>query len=136
MIATSARTSVRLSPCSSESLPDCIQFHGQPAKEESDLPTRRHLRPPPPPPSVRAILSTIEIFDHQGKSCLAARIARWLVPAIIALAWLGLAGPLGALGGQLSTVQENDSAAFLPDSAESTRVTELLEGFRTAEPCR
>lgn len=59
-------------------------------------------------------------------------IARWLVPAIIALAWLGLAGPLGALGGQLSTVQENDSAAFLPDSAESTRVTELLEGFRTS----
>ena len=59
-------------------------------------------------------------------------IARWLVPAIIALAWLGLAGPLGALGGQLSTVQENDSTAFLPDSAESTRVTELLEGFRTS----
>src|SRR3954467_8036020 len=57
---------------------------------------------------------------------------RWLLPAAIAIVWLGLAGPLGSLGGQLSTVQENDSAAFLPDSAESTRVTELLEGFRTS----
>ena len=48
--------------------------------------------------------------------------ARWLLPAIVALLWLGAAGPLGSLGGGLTDVQENDSAAFLPDSAESTRV--------------
>src|SRR6478672_8223609 len=59
-------------------------------------------------------------------------VARWLLPAIIALLWLGLAGPLGSLGGGLSRVQENDSAAFLPDSAESTRVTELQRGFQTS----
>jgi RND superfamily putative drug exporter len=59
-------------------------------------------------------------------------VARWLLPAIVALLWLGLAGPLGSLGGGLSDVQENDSAAFLPDSAESTRVTELQRGFRTS----
>jgi RND superfamily putative drug exporter len=59
------------------------------------------------------------------------RSLRWLLPAIITLLWLGLAGPLGSLGGGLSDVQENDSAAFLPDSAESTRVTELQEKFRT-----
>jgi len=58
-------------------------------------------------------------------------VSRWLLPAIIALLWLGLAGPLGSLGGGLSSVQENDSAAFLPDSAESTRVTELQRGFQT-----
>ena len=58
--------------------------------------------------------------------------ARWLLPAIIALVWLGLAGPLGSLGGGLTEVQENDSAAFLPDSAESTRVTELQRGFQTS----
>ncbi|HEV7187024.1 MAG TPA: MMPL family transporter [Blastococcus sp.] len=57
---------------------------------------------------------------------------RWLLPAIVALLWLGLAGPLGALGGGLSSVQQNDSAAFLPDSAESTRVTELQRGFQTS----
>src|SRR5215207_3813802 len=56
---------------------------------------------------------------------------RWLLPAIIALLWLGLAGPLGSSSGKLGDVQENDSAAFLPDSAESTRVTELQRGFDT-----
>ena len=50
---------------------------------------------------------------------------RWLLPAIVALLWLGLAAPLGGFSGKLSSVQENDSTAFLPDSAESTRVTEL-----------
>ncbi|MCZ2858575.1 MMPL family transporter [Blastococcus sp. VKM Ac-2987] len=56
---------------------------------------------------------------------------RWLVPAIIALAWLVLAGPLGSYSGKLAEVSENDSSAFLPDSAESTRVTELQQQFRT-----
>src|SRR3954469_20032834 len=58
-------------------------------------------------------------------------VLRWLLPAVIALLWLGLAGPLGSFSGKLAEVSENDSAAFLPDSAESTRVTELQEGFRT-----
>ena len=58
-------------------------------------------------------------------------LLRWLLPAVIALLWLGLAGPLGSFSGKLAQVSENDSAAFLPDSAESTRVTELQEGFRT-----
>src|SRR5215212_11457374 len=58
-------------------------------------------------------------------------VVRWLLPAIIALLWLGLAGPLGSYSGKLGDVQENDSAAFLPDSAESTRVTELQRGFDT-----
>jgi RND superfamily putative drug exporter len=60
-----------------------------------------------------------------------ASAVRWLLPAIIALLWLGLAGPLGSFSGKLAEVQENDSAAFLPDSAESTRVTELQRGFDT-----
>jgi RND superfamily putative drug exporter len=58
-------------------------------------------------------------------------VVRWLLPAIIALLWLGLAGPLGSFSGKLGEVQENDSTAFLPDSAESTRVTELQRGFDT-----
>ncbi|WP_244524113.1 MMPL family transporter [Blastococcus sp. DSM 46786] len=56
---------------------------------------------------------------------------RWILPAVVALLWLGLAGPLGSLSGKLAEVSENDSAAFLPDSAESTRVTELQQQFRT-----
>ncbi|MGY1805086.1 MMPL family transporter [Blastococcus sp. SYSU D00922] len=58
---------------------------------------------------------------------------RWLLPAIIVLVWLGLAGPLGSFSGKLVEVQENDTAAFLPDSAESTRVTELQAGFSEQE---
>src|SRR3954454_17674810 len=58
-------------------------------------------------------------------------VARWLVPAVLVLLWFGLAGSLGPTSGKLTEVQENDSTAFLPDSAESTRVTELQAGFRT-----
>ncbi|RBY84093.1 MMPL family transporter [Blastococcus sp. TF02A-30] len=58
-------------------------------------------------------------------------VLRWLVPALVAVAWLVIAGPLGSFSGKLGEVSENDSAAFLPDSAESTRVTELQRSFQT-----
>ncbi len=58
-----------------------------------------------------------------------ARRIRWLLPALVLLIWLVGAGPLGALSGRLTGLQENDTAAFLPDSAESTRVAELQQGF-------
>src|SRR3712207_1255250 len=58
---------------------------------------------------------------------------RWLLPALVLLVWLGAAGPLGSLSGQLTGLQENDTAAFLPDSAESTRVAELQQGFSPTE---
>ena len=57
---------------------------------------------------------------------------RWLLPLLVLLVWLGGAGPLSALGAGLTDLQENDTAAFLPDSAESTRVAELQEGFQEA----
>src|SRR3954462_5536704 len=56
---------------------------------------------------------------------------RWVLPALVVLLWLGLGGPLGSFNGKLTSVQENANAAFLPDSAESTQVTELLRGFDT-----
>jgi putative drug exporter of the RND superfamily len=58
---------------------------------------------------------------------------RWLLPLLILLVWLGGAAPLSALGGKLSGLQENDIAAFLPDSAESTRVQELQASFQPTE---
>ena len=57
------------------------------------------------------------------------RRLRWLLPLLVLLVWLGGAGPLASLGGRLTELQENDVAAFLPDSAESTRVQELQGGF-------
>src|SRR3954470_16859093 len=62
---------------------------------------------------------------------MARRTLRWLLPALVVLLWLGLGGPRGSFNAKLSAVQQNDNAAFLPDSAESTRVTELLRGFDT-----
>jgi RND superfamily putative drug exporter len=59
-----------------------------------------------------------------------ARRLRWLLPALVAVAWLAAAGPLNAVGAQLTGLQENDNAAFLPDSAESTRVAELQQRFQ------
>lgn len=47
----------------------------------------------------------------------------------VLLVWLTLAGVGGQSIGKLSEVQENDAAAFLPRSAESTRAAELAEGF-------
>jgi RND superfamily putative drug exporter len=59
-----------------------------------------------------------------------ARRLRWLLPGLIVVVWLAAAGPLNAVGGRLTGLQENDNAAFLPDSAESTRVAELQQRFR------
>ena len=58
---------------------------------------------------------------------------RWLLPALILIVWLGGAAPLSALGAKLTGLQENDIAAFLPDSAESTRVQELQPQFQPTE---
>ncbi|UOY00335.1 MMPL family transporter [Blastococcus sp. PRF04-17] len=55
---------------------------------------------------------------------------RWLLPLLVVLAWLGAAGPLSTLGAKLTGLQENDIAAFLPDSAESTLVQELQAEFQ------
>jgi RND superfamily putative drug exporter len=56
-----------------------------------------------------------------------------LLPALLLVIWLGGAAPLSALGSKLSGLQENDIAAFLPDSAESTRVQELQAQFQPVE---
>src|SRR5919112_4613625 len=58
-----------------------------------------------------------------------ARRVRWLLPLLVVLVWIGAAGPLGVLSGKLTGLQENDTAAFLPDSAESTRVADLQQDF-------
>jgi RND superfamily putative drug exporter len=52
-----------------------------------------------------------------------------VLAGIVVLLWFALAGIGGPLVGQLSSVQNNDQASFLPQSAESTRVAEQLPGF-------
>ncbi|MET9431761.1 MMPL family transporter [Streptomyces sp. NPDC003036] len=62
----------------------------------------------------------------------APRWARWLVPLVLLVAWLGVGGTLGPYAGKLGEVSTNDQAAFLPRSAESTRVLEAGKAFDRA----
>ncbi|MDQ3615248.1 MAG: efflux RND transporter permease subunit [Actinomycetota bacterium] len=58
---------------------------------------------------------------------------RWLLPVVVVLLWLFVGGPLSSFAGQLATVQENDNAAFLPESTESTIVQDKLTEFSGEE---
>ncbi|MFE3252553.1 MMPL family transporter [Streptomyces sp. NPDC059209] len=61
------------------------------------------------------------------------RLARWLVPAVLLVTWLGIGGTLGPYAGKLGEVATNDQAAFLPQNAESTKVIDAQEAFRQDE---
>ncbi|MBM7442744.1 MMPL family transporter [Streptomyces sp. HB132] len=56
-----------------------------------------------------------------------------LVPVFLVLAWLVVGGAFGSYAGKLGEVATNDQAAFLPQSAESTRVVEAQEAFSRQE---
>ncbi|CAM5239656.1 putative membrane protein [Streptomyces spiroverticillatus] len=62
-----------------------------------------------------------------------ARSARWLVPLVLLIVWLGVGGALGPYAGKLGQVATNDQAAFLPQNAESTRAIEAQKAFRQDE---
>ncbi len=51
---------------------------------------------------------------------------------VLVLLWLGIGGPLGSFQGRLASVAENDNAAFLPVTAESTKVNKLQPRFAEA----
>jgi RND superfamily putative drug exporter len=47
----------------------------------------------------------------------------------VVVIWLGISGVAGPLFGELSEVQENDNAAFLPTTAESSKVSDVATQF-------
>jgi RND superfamily putative drug exporter len=51
----------------------------------------------------------------------------WAV--VVTAVWLVAGGPLGSFQGRLAEAQQNDNAAFLPATAEATRVAELETRF-------
>lgn len=57
---------------------------------------------------------------------------RWVVPALLVVVWLAVGGPLSSFQGQLANVAVNDNAAFLPATAESTKVNEIQPRFADA----
>ncbi|HEX7188828.1 MAG TPA: MMPL family transporter [Actinomycetes bacterium] len=82
----------------------------------SDEATDTVLRPGPP--------------DDPGARRRRVSWRRVLVPAAVLLVTLFVIAPVaGTLSGKLTGVTENDQAAFLPDSAESTKSLELETRF-------
>ena len=55
-------------------------------------------------------------------------LRRWALAVV--LLWLVVGLPLGFFAGQLSTVQENDNAAYLPESTESTEALNTVVRFQ------
>ncbi|WP_394620382.1 MMPL family transporter [Lentzea sp. JNUCC 0626] len=53
-----------------------------------------------------------------------------VLAGLLLVVWLALGGFTGPYAGKLSEVSENDSSAFLPNSAESTQVAELQKKFQ------
>ncbi|MBQ1158703.1 MMPL family transporter [Streptomyces sp. A73] len=58
---------------------------------------------------------------------------RWLLPLVLLVIWLGVGATLGPYAGKLGEVATNDQAAFLPQSAESTKVLKAREAFDQSE---
>ena len=64
-----------------------------------------------------------------GKPRGKARLLRIVVPAMLVLVWLTLAGIGGPFFGRIGEVSSNDPTTYLPSSAESTAVQEAQAGF-------
>ncbi|MFX1820639.1 efflux RND transporter permease subunit [Pseudarthrobacter sp. CC4] len=58
---------------------------------------------------------------------------RWLLPVILVLTWLALAGLGGPTFGRLEEVSSNDQASFLPAGAEATEAQDWQAKFRDSD---
>ena len=67
--------------------------------------------------------------DTQRRDWNPPRWLRIVLPAVLLIVWLAAASFGGPTFGKLSSVSSNDQAAFLPASAESTRVNEIQQKF-------
>jgi RND superfamily putative drug exporter len=56
-----------------------------------------------------------------------------LLPIVLILAWLAVAGIGGPYFGKVSEVSTNDRTTYLPESADATRVQELLGEFQDSD---
>ncbi|SDW69637.1 putative drug exporter of the RND superfamily [Arthrobacter sp. cf158] len=58
---------------------------------------------------------------------------RWLVPVVLVITWLGIAGIGGPTFGRLDEVSSNDQASFLPAGAEATEAGDWQAKFRDSD---
>ncbi|MCK8614830.1 MMPL family transporter [Gordonia sp. C13] len=71
--------------------------------------------------------------DKTVSSPRPTRRLRWLIPALLLLGWLIVGGITGPFAGKLASVASNDNSSFLPASAESTQVQNLLADFQDTD---
>ncbi|MFJ8229900.1 MMPL family transporter [Streptomyces sp. NPDC094448] len=69
-------------------------------------------------------------MPRTARPARSSRAARLLIPLLLVAVWLGVGGMLGPYAGKLGEVATNDQAAFLPRTAESTRVVDAQKDFR------
>ncbi|WP_284977352.1 MMPL family transporter [Arthrobacter sp. efr-133-TYG-104] len=58
---------------------------------------------------------------------------RWLLPVVLVITWLGIAGVGGPTFGRLDEVSSNDQASFLPAGAEATEAGDWQVKFRDSK---
>jgi len=58
---------------------------------------------------------------------------RWLIPGLLVLIWLAIAGMGGPTFGRLDEVSSNDQASFLPAGAEATAAQDWQDKFRDSD---
>ena len=69
-------------------------------------------------------LNAVNVARRTGR----ARKGLWIA-IIVVIGWLAIGGISGPVFSKISTVQENDNSAFLPESAESTIANKIIVKF-------
>jgi RND superfamily putative drug exporter len=72
-------------------------------------------------------LNANEVKNIEGRTLRARKGIG--IAVVIIVAWLGIGGISGPVFSKISTVQENDNSAFLPESAESTLASKITVKF-------
>jgi RND superfamily putative drug exporter len=85
-----------------------------------------------PKHSKKAVAKKTTAKKPKVKKTKAPKKFTFLAVAVVVI-WMGISGVAGPLFGKLSEVQENDNAAFLPTTAESSKVSDVATQFTSSD---
>ncbi|WP_353710392.1 efflux RND transporter permease subunit [Arthrobacter sp. K5] len=69
-------------------------------------------------------------MNHAARTPTIPFWLRWLIPAVLVVGWVAIAGVGGPTFGRLDEVSSNDQASFLPAGAEATEAREWQQKFQ------
>src|SRR3954449_5980557 len=70
-----------------------------------------------------------DLSERQTRGRGAPHWLRWLLPALLIVAWLAAGSIGGPYFGRVDEVSSNDATSYLPTSADATRVQQRLASF-------